>query len=158
MTPPSLSEPEATPYMAEYKLYRDGTRDANGKNVDPAGNQIRQGFGLTQPDDDKTAASGVARHPHRVKPAMTVIYAPANDMLHAFRAGPNCSPAFTSYSPSLRTPPASRRAARSCGASYRTTSSKPSASARPTSRRDGRTTCSCSAAGSALPTCSCPAR
>jgi hypothetical protein len=30
---------------------------------------------------------------------MTVVYAPANDMLHAFRAGPSCSPGFTSYDP-----------------------------------------------------------
>ena len=27
-----------------------------------------------------------------LKPVMTVVYAPANDMLHAFRAGPNVSP------------------------------------------------------------------
>jgi hypothetical protein len=99
VTPPSLSEPEATPYVAEYKLYRDGTRDANGKNVDPAGDQIRQGFGLTQPDDDKTVAADTPDTRTAVKPVMTVVYSPANDMLHAFRAGPSCSPAFTSYSP-----------------------------------------------------------
>jgi hypothetical protein len=95
VTPPSLSEPEATPYVAEYKLYRDGTRDANGKNVDPGGDQIRQGFGLTQPDDDKTVASGTPDTRQAVKPVMTVVYAPANDMLHAFRAGPCYSPSTT---------------------------------------------------------------
>jgi hypothetical protein len=99
VTPPSLSEPEATPYVAEYKLYRDGTRDTNGKNIDPAGDQIRQGFGLTQPDDDKTVGSGTPDTRAGVKPVMTVIYSPSNDMLHAFRAGPNCSPAFSSHSP-----------------------------------------------------------
>jgi hypothetical protein len=95
VAPPSLSEPEATPYVAEYKLFRDGTRGAAGKNVDPAGSQIRQGFGLTQPDDDQTVASGDNDTRTAVKPVMTVVYAPANDMLHAFRAGPCYSPSTT---------------------------------------------------------------
>jgi hypothetical protein len=99
VTPPSLSEPEATPYVPEYQLYRDGTRDASGKNIDSSGSQVYQGFGLTQPDNDMTVASGAVDTRANVKPVMTVIYAPGNDMLHAFRAGPSCSPAFTSYSP-----------------------------------------------------------
>jgi hypothetical protein len=79
VTPPSLSEPDATPYVAEYRLYRDG--------VGNAPSEIQQGFGLSRPDNDKTTAD-----PGRplLKPVMTVVYAPANDMLHAFRAGPNC--------------------------------------------------------------------
>jgi hypothetical protein len=96
MTPPSLSEPDATPYVAEYKLYRDG---AGAKPRTDSDAMIRQGFGLSQPDDDGATASHTADTRSGLKPVMTVVYAPANDMLHAFRAGPSCSPAFTSYSP-----------------------------------------------------------
>jgi hypothetical protein len=94
VTPPSLSEPEATPYVAEYKLYRDGVGDAPRPDSDL---QIRQGFGLARPDIDASEYTNDART--KLKPVMTVLYAPANDMLHAFRAGPSCSPSFTSYSP-----------------------------------------------------------
>jgi hypothetical protein len=97
VTPPSLSEPEATPWVSEYRLMRDGVRNASGKNPDNAGAQIRQGFGLARPDDDQTTGTGLPDARTNLKPVMTVIYAPANDMLHAFRAGPNCS---------SRTPPA----------------------------------------------------
>jgi hypothetical protein len=96
VTPPSLSEPEATPYVAEYKLYRDGAGATGRTDTDV---DIRRGFGLTSPDDDQSVASHVVDLRSKLKPVMTVIYAPANDMLHAFRAGPNCSPAFTAYSP-----------------------------------------------------------
>jgi hypothetical protein len=93
VTPPSIDEPSATPYVAEYKYYRDGPRDANGKNPDSGGVEIQQGFGLSQPDNDNSAASGANDTRTSLKPVMTVVYVPANDMLHAFRAGPNCSPA-----------------------------------------------------------------
>jgi hypothetical protein len=96
VTPPSLSEPDATPYVAEYKLFRDGAGDKPRTDSDA---MIRQGFGLSQPDDDGATASHTADARAGLKPVMTVVYAPANDMLHAFRAGPSCSPAFTSYSP-----------------------------------------------------------
>ncbi len=88
VTPPSLSEPDATPYVAEYKLFRDGA-GANPRTDSDA--MILQGFGLTQPDDDGKTTSG-ADNRSLLKPVMTVVYAPANDMLHAFRAGPNVSP------------------------------------------------------------------
>ena len=93
VTQPNLNEPTGTPYLGEYELFRDGPRDAStGKNPDTAGNQIRQGFGLTKPDDDQTVGTGVDDTRVNLKPVMTVIYAPANDMLHAFRAGPCFSP------------------------------------------------------------------
>jgi hypothetical protein len=85
MTPPSLSEPEATTYVPEYRLYRDGVGTTPRTNSDL---QVRQGFGLAQPDIDKVTGSDAGRS--QLKPVMTVVYAPANDMLHAFRAGPNC--------------------------------------------------------------------
>ena len=85
-------EPTATPYVPEYRLYRDGPRDGSGKNPDIAGTQLRQGFGLANPDDDNTVGSGQIDTRNQLKPQMTVVYAPANDMLHAFRAGPNCGP------------------------------------------------------------------
>ncbi len=99
VTPPSLSEPDATPYVPEYILMRDGVRNASSKNPDTSGTQIPKGLGLTRPDDDQTVAKGVPDVRSSLKPVMSVIYAPANDMLHAFRAGPNCSPAFSSYTP-----------------------------------------------------------
>jgi hypothetical protein len=89
VTPPSLSEPEATPYVAEYKLFRDGAGSQPRANSDV---MIRQGFGLTRPDDDGSAASTVPDTRNQLKPVMTVVYSPANDMLHAFRAGPCYSP------------------------------------------------------------------
>jgi hypothetical protein len=99
VTPPSLSEPNATPYVPEYILMRDGVRNASSKNPDTSGTEIPKGLGLSRPDDDQTVAKGVPDVRTGLKPVMTVIYAPANDMLHAFRAGPNCSPAFSSYTP-----------------------------------------------------------
>jgi hypothetical protein len=98
MTPPNLSAPGATPYVTEYKLFRDGTRNASGKNADSTGTQIRQGFGLTQPDNDQTVGQGQVDTRVPVKPVMTVVYAPANDGLHAFRAGPCDTPGLDSPS------------------------------------------------------------
>ncbi len=92
--PPLQSEPAK--YLDEYVLYRDGPRDSSGFNPDNAGTQIKMGFGLTNPDKDgttppSTTGAGVA-DPRALKPVMTVVYVGANDGLHAFRAGPNCSP------------------------------------------------------------------
>jgi hypothetical protein len=91
ITPPALSEPSL--YQHEYALFRDGARQ-NGKNVDSTGSQIYQGFGLAQPDDDNTTLTGSDTRT-AVKPVMTVVYAPANDMLHAFRAGPCSTPGLS---------------------------------------------------------------
>ena len=97
-TPP-LPNPPAEPkiYVQEYDLLTKGPRDASGKNTDTAGLQLRQGFGLRSPDDDNTAGTGTLEVDPRpaLKPVMTVVYAPANDMLHAFRAGPCYSPSTT---------------------------------------------------------------
>ncbi len=51
---------------------------------------VRQGYGLRNPDQDQSGTGNDSRN--NLKPVMTVVYAPANDMLHAFRAGPNVSP------------------------------------------------------------------
>jgi hypothetical protein len=85
VTPPLEAEPEATgTWVDEYQLFRDGVRDGSS-------GQILQGFGLRSPDDDGTAGAGNDTRT-ALKPVMTVLYAPGNDMLHAFRAGPNVSP------------------------------------------------------------------
>jgi hypothetical protein len=96
VTQPSLDQPSATPYVAEYQLMTNGPRNDSQKNPDTGGAQLRQGFGLTQPDDDQTVGPGQNDTRAALKPAMTVVYQPANDMLHAFRAGPNCSPSTAS--------------------------------------------------------------
>ena len=94
-TPPLPAEPKA--YVEEYQLLTKGPRNAAGKNTDTAGLELKQGFGLRTPDDDNTAGSGPLAIDTRsaLKPVMTVVYAPANDMLHAFRAGPCYSPSTT---------------------------------------------------------------
>ena len=115
-TPPLPAEPKA--YVEEYQLLTKGPRNAAGKNTDTAGLQLKQGFGLRTPDDDNTAGSGPLAIDTRsaLKPVMTVVYAPANDMLHAFRAGPCYSPSTTAATPASAPPPP-RAVARSCGAS-----------------------------------------
>lgn len=77
--------------LPEWRLYRDGVR-VGGKNTG-SGAQITQGFGLSHPDDDGTAIPGAIPEDSRttLKPVMTVVYTGANDMLHAFRAGPSCA-------------------------------------------------------------------
>ena len=82
----------ATSWLSEYALFRDGVRNSGGKNPDSSGSQIRQGFGLRNPDQDGTVGTGANDTRSDLKPVMSVVYAPANDMLHAFRAGPNVSP------------------------------------------------------------------
>ncbi|HVR72198.1 MAG TPA: hypothetical protein VMT87_15245 [Vicinamibacteria bacterium] len=82
VTPPLQGNPET--HVAEYKLYRDGPR-ATG---DIAANGIANGFGLRNPDvDANTPATGPDTRT-TLKPVMSVVYHGANDMLHAFRAGP----------------------------------------------------------------------
>lgn len=91
ITPPLPAEPEATgTWVDEYRLFRDGVRDAGGGSGN--GGQIYQGFGLRNPDLDGAVSAGQNDARTDVKPVMTVLYSPGNDMLHAFRAGPNCSP------------------------------------------------------------------
>jgi hypothetical protein len=79
-TPPSV-------HQAEYTLYRDGPRASDGTARDG----LSAGFGLRNPDDDATSridpAPGMDTR-GQIKPVMTVVYHAANDMLHAFRAGP----------------------------------------------------------------------
>ena len=83
VTPPQLQAPDPSPYTAEYDMYTKGPRDSGSRNPGPA-SQIKEGVGLAQPDDDADPAT-----PASLEPVMTVVYLPANDMLHAFRAGPN---------------------------------------------------------------------
>lgn len=80
VTPPLRSTPDK--HVSEFVLFRDGRRDENRQGID----EIDLGFGLRNPDfDDAFPASKPL-----LKPIMTVIYIGAQDMLHAFRAGPNC--------------------------------------------------------------------
>jgi hypothetical protein len=85
--------PLATPWTDEYVLYRDGPSSVtNRPNSDTL---IKQGFGLRSPDDDTPVpplAAGAPDLRRALKPVMTVVYSPGNDMLHAFRAGPCYSP------------------------------------------------------------------
>lgn len=79
---PPLRFPPAT-HVPEFLLYRDGRRDLSGQGID----EISKGFGLRNPDiDDAIPEPEIA-----LKPVMTVVYLGANDMLHAFRAGPECA-------------------------------------------------------------------
>jgi len=80
--PPLRSTPKE--HVREFLLFRDGRRDVNQQGID----ELDEGFGLRNPDfDDANPETKTA-----LKPTMTVVYLPSNDMLHAFRAGPNCGP------------------------------------------------------------------
>jgi len=85
-TPAFVGQPGELPstlHQTEWFLYRDGPRDTGLHLLSP-GTAIEDGFGLRNPDrDDSTAlTTGVQ------EPVMTVLYVAANDMLHAFRGGP----------------------------------------------------------------------
>ncbi len=97
VTPPLPAEPTATPYVDEYRLFRDGPRSGgtNPERSVGAPAQVKMGFGLTAPDADGTVATAAVDPKIGLKPVMTVLYAPANDMLHAFRAGPCDTPALS---------------------------------------------------------------
>src|SRR6185436_14360748 len=86
--PPIEITPGTTGFVDEYNKYRDGPRNAS----DVGQNGLAQGFGLRNPDKDTTSnASPGDDGRTTLKPVMTVVYVGANDMLHAFRAGPNCN-------------------------------------------------------------------
>ncbi len=96
-TPAMVSQPpDALPTSnpdekAAWLLFRDGPRTTAGASID----MIDQGFGLTSPDSDGNEnppnAAGTSRL--NLKPVMDVVYYAGNDMLHAFRAGPQCTAA-----------------------------------------------------------------
>jgi hypothetical protein len=79
VTPPLETQSEA--HSTEYRLFRDGPRSSG-----TAVNGIAYGFGLRNPDKDGSTTSRPL-----LKPIMSVVYVPTNEMLHAFRAGP-CLP------------------------------------------------------------------
>ena len=86
MAPPLRVEPNGTPFVNEYRLYRGGPRDANQKNTSSStATQVFKGFGLRNPDSDNTVADDTVDTRQRLKPAMTVGFVPMNDGLHAFR-------------------------------------------------------------------------
>lgn len=85
VTPPQTNGPTGNPYLAEYDTYIKGPRV--GSDNPGTRDQIKQGVGLSLPDDDGSPGT-----PAVLEPVMTVVYLPANDMLHAFRAGPNGLP------------------------------------------------------------------
>jgi hypothetical protein len=97
--PPLRSAPGA--HVLEFALFRDGRRDAaNQQGID----DLDRGFGLRNPDFDDADPETKPD----LKPTMTVVYHPANDMLHAFRAGPNCGPsAGLPFDPLVCTEPGS---------------------------------------------------
>jgi hypothetical protein len=76
--PPELPAQHA----AEWDLFARGPRDNNGDSI----NAVMRGLGLRDPDKDSTDNQNDNRQ--SLKPVMTVAYHAANDMLHAFRAGP----------------------------------------------------------------------
>jgi len=85
-TPAFVSQPgelASTLHQTEWFLYRDGPRNT-ALNLLNRSTSIEDGFGLRNPDrDDPTAdTTGIQ------EPVMTVVYVAANDMMHAFRAGP----------------------------------------------------------------------
>lgn len=69
-------------HAAEWDLFARGPRDNNGDSI----NAVMRGLGLRDPDKDSTDNQNDTRQ--SLKPVMTVAYHAANDMLHAFRAGP----------------------------------------------------------------------
>jgi hypothetical protein len=86
VVPPGQITP--TVHTQEYLLYRDGPRDNTGAAPGNTDSFIRSGFGLRNPDaDGRELPQGTQNRP-LLKPVMSVVYVPANDMLHAFRAGP----------------------------------------------------------------------
>lgn len=76
-------------FRTEYGFYTDGVQVGA-----VAQNGLSQGIGLANPDKDFLTPSSpptpVIDTRTTLKPAMTVAYLGANDMLHAFRAGPTC--------------------------------------------------------------------
>ena len=81
VTVPSNIPPSV--YATEYTAYLDGERQPDGSNT---ATTITSGFGLRNPDDDGRTNPEAALD---LKPVMSVVYLPADDGLHAFRAGPN---------------------------------------------------------------------
>ncbi len=86
--------PEPTPSFQtdEYKLFRDGPRDPQGR----VANAIGRGFGLRNPDKGTTYISNSPiLQTDNLKPSMSIVYQPTNGMLYALRAGP-CPAGFPS--------------------------------------------------------------
>jgi hypothetical protein len=81
VSPPLRFTPNA--HIPEFILYRDGRRASDGQGIA----ETTKGFGLRNPDFDDANPSGKTS----LKPVMTVVYVAANDMLHAFRGGPQCT-------------------------------------------------------------------
>jgi hypothetical protein len=83
VTPPLQGSPAT--HAPEYALFRDGPRSASDVAIDG----LALGFGLRNPDKDATSQASPGADPRTaLKPVMSVVYHGANDMLHAFRAGP----------------------------------------------------------------------
>ena len=85
-TPAFVGQPgelPSTAHQAEWLLYRDGPRNTTLNLLNKA-TSIEDGFGLRNPDRDDPAPDTTGIQ----EPVMTVVYVAANDMMHAFRAGP----------------------------------------------------------------------
>jgi hypothetical protein len=79
VAPPLQANPKT--HLGEYQIYRDGIRDGSGHAV----NGYSSGFGLRNPDKDGQPGSQADT---ALKPNMTLVLHPTNEMLHAFRGGP----------------------------------------------------------------------
>ncbi|MGE0456185.1 MAG: hypothetical protein AB7O37_22445 [Vicinamibacteria bacterium] len=80
--PPIGQKPNA--FSNEYQYY------TGEKPVTAKVNALSAGFGLRDPDKESGQADTFVDTRSGLKPVMTTIYIGANDMLHAFRAGPSC--------------------------------------------------------------------
>jgi hypothetical protein len=90
LAPPAVVAPpigQSPPVFAEeYKAYASGLTSGGSTKVDV----LSAGFGLRNPDAESGQTAAFIDTRNNLKPAMTVAYLGANDMLHAFRAGPSC--------------------------------------------------------------------
>ena len=90
-TPSLVTQPlniTPTVHTPEYLLYRDGPRDNSGDAGANSEFFIRKGLGLRHPDRDGNEQPAGTQVRDALKPSMSMILVPSNDMLHAFRAGP----------------------------------------------------------------------
>jgi hypothetical protein len=90
--PPDATPPAGPLGVTEWSYYAHGFKSTSAPVNVQQELDISQGFGLLDADLDANApVAGVDRVTNpTLRPVMTVVYAGANDMLHAFRAGPNC--------------------------------------------------------------------
>jgi hypothetical protein len=90
MSPPPLQRDAGAFGQGEYNLYLNGPKQSNGTPM-AAASQVALGYGLRNPDLVSSGQQATFNADTTIKPVMSVVYYGANDMLHAFRAGPQCA-------------------------------------------------------------------